>query len=62
MPVKCGGAPQKIMYLCEETWKNKNLDSNINFYTSVGNLFPNCPKYAEALKPIAKEKEINVHF
>ena len=62
MPVKCGGAPQKIMYLCEETWKKKNLDSNINFYTSVGNLFPNCPKYAAALKPIAKQKEINVHF
>jgi sulfide:quinone oxidoreductase len=21
MPIKCGGAPQKIMYLSEETWR-----------------------------------------
>ncbi len=25
MPIKCGGAPQKIMYLCEETWRKNGI-------------------------------------
>lgn len=25
MPIKCGGAPQKIMYLSEETWRNNGI-------------------------------------
>jgi hypothetical protein len=52
------------MYLSEETWRKGGLrdSSNISFYTSVGNMFPNCLKYADKLKVIAKEKDINVHF
>ena len=44
MPIKCGGAPQKIMYLSEETWRKNGVRENadIHFYTSVGNMFPNC--------------------
>lgn len=64
MPIKCGGAPQKMMYLSEETFcKNKVRDqTNVHFYTSVGNLFPNCTEYADALAPIAASKNIDVHF
>jgi sulfide:quinone oxidoreductase len=64
MPVKCGGAPQKIMYLSEETFRKNDVrnKTDLHFYTSVGNLFPNCAKYAAALKPIAAEKGVNVHF
>ena len=25
MPIKCGGAPQKIMYLSEETWRKRGV-------------------------------------
>ena len=64
MPVKCGGAPQKIMYLSEESWRKNGVRENcdIHFYTSVGNMFPNCKKFADALYPIAQEKNIDVHF
>jgi len=64
MPVKCGGAPQKIMYLSEETWRNNGVrdKADIHFYTCVGNMFPNCLKYADKLGQIVKEKDINVHF
>jgi len=42
MPIKCGGAPQKIMYLCEDTFRNNNVrdQTEVTFYTSVPNLFP----------------------
>lgn len=44
MPIKCGGAPQKIMYLSEETWRKNGVRKNcdVNFNTTAGNLFPNC--------------------
>jgi sulfide:quinone oxidoreductase len=44
MPIKCGGAPQKILYLSEETWRKKGIrnDCDITFETTAGNLFPNC--------------------
>ena len=52
------------MYLSEETFRtNKVRDqTDVHFYTSVGNLFPNCAKYAAALKPIAQAKNIDVHY
>jgi sulfide:quinone oxidoreductase len=55
MPIKCGGAPQKIMYLSEETWRKNGIKnkSKINYISTAGNLFPNCQKFADALKPIA---------
>ncbi len=64
MPIKCGGAPQKIMYLSEETWRKHGVrkDCDIHFYTSVGNMFPNCAKYADKLKVVASQKGINVHY
>ena len=64
MPIKCGGAPQKIMYLSEETFRNNGIRANcdVHFYTSVPNMFPNCEKFADALVPIAAGKSIDVHF
>lgn len=52
------------MYLSEETWRKNGhrKDCDIHFYTSVGNMFPNCAKYADKLKVIASDKNINVHF
>jgi sulfide:quinone oxidoreductase len=25
MPIKCGGAPQKILYLCDESWRKSKV-------------------------------------
>jgi len=64
MPIKCGGAPQKIMYLSEETWRKRGIrgDTNIHYYPTWPNMFPPCKKFADALLPIAESKNINSHF
>jgi NADPH-dependent 2,4-dienoyl-CoA reductase/sulfur reductase-like enzyme len=63
MPVKCGGAPQKIMYLSEDTWRKNKVRKNIDmhWYTSAGGMFP-VKKYGDALKPLAISKGIDLHF
>ena len=42
MPIKCGGAPQKILYLSESRWRElgrrKNID--VQFFTAIPLLFP----------------------
>jgi hypothetical protein len=52
------------MYLSEETFRKNGVrsDSEVHFYTTVPNLFPNCLTFADALKPIAASKNINVHL
>ena len=64
MPIKCGGAPQKIMYLCEETFRKNGVrdKTQIDFYTTVYNMFPNCLKYADKLAQIKDSKGITSHF
>ena len=63
-PIKCGGAPLKIMFLSEETFrKNRIRDSvKIEYYAATGNYFPPCKKFADALAPLATSKGISPHF
>lgn len=62
-PVKCAGAPQKIMYLAEDYWRktNRRSESNIIFMTALDKIF-SAPKYAERLMEIIKERGIHVNF
>lgn len=62
-PVKCAGAPQKIMYLSEEYLRKtgKRSDANFIFNTSLGVIF-GVKKYADALLKIIKERDIQVNF
>lgn len=64
MPIKCGGAPQKMMYLSEETFRRNGVrdQTDIHFYSSAGNMFPNCAKYADKLGKIKDSKGITSHF
>jgi sulfide:quinone oxidoreductase len=43
MPIKCGGAPQKIMYLSEETFRKNNVrnQSEVHWYTTIDKMFGN---------------------
>jgi hypothetical protein len=52
------------MYLCEETFRKNKVrqQTEVHFNTTVGNLFPNCQKFADALKPIAESKGIIVTY
>jgi sulfide:quinone oxidoreductase len=54
MPIKCGGAPQKVMYLSDATWRNKGIASDIHFYTSTPVMFPPCKKFSDPLLAIAE--------
>ncbi|XP_053573422.1 sulfide:quinone oxidoreductase, mitochondrial isoform X2 [Bombina bombina] len=62
-PVKCAGAPQKIMYLSEEYLRKtgKRKDAHIIFNTSLGAIF-GVKKYADALLEIIKERNIELNF
>lgn len=62
-PIKCAGAPQKIMYLAEEYFNKhgKRKNANIIFNTALGTIF-SAPKYASALRDVAESKNITVNY
>uniref|UniRef100_A0A5F9DR72 Sulfide:quinone oxidoreductase, mitochondrial n=1 Tax=Oryctolagus cuniculus TaxID=9986 RepID=A0A5F9DR72_RABIT len=62
-PVKCAGAPQKIMYLSEAYFRKtgKRSKANIIFNTSLGTIF-GVKKYAEALEEIIQERNLTVNY
>ncbi|XP_046931106.1 sulfide:quinone oxidoreductase, mitochondrial [Lynx rufus] len=62
-PVKCAGAPQKIMYLSEAYFRKtgKRSKANIIFNTSLGAIF-GVKKYAAALQEIIQERDLTVNY
>lgn len=64
MPVKCGGAPQKIMYLSESRWREQGVRDNIDiqYYSALSVMFPPCEKFSKSLDTIRQKKNIPVHF
>jgi NADPH-dependent 2,4-dienoyl-CoA reductase/sulfur reductase-like enzyme len=67
--VKCAGAPQKIMWLALDYWKNAGLykmgdsgsDINISFATGLPTMF-GVPKYAQALEKLRVERGVTGLF
>ncbi|KAI8851082.1 mitochondrial Sulfide:quinone oxidoreductase [Chytridium lagenaria] len=62
-PVKCAGAPQKIMYLAEEQFRASNIRSktDISFHSGMGKIF-SVDKYGSELTNICKERDIAVNL
>eukprot|EP01091_Cochliopodium_minus_P011839 TRINITY_DN345_c0_g1_i6.p1 TRINITY_DN345_c0_g1~~TRINITY_DN345_c0_g1_i6.p1 ORF type:complete len:421 (+),score=134.37 TRINITY_DN345_c0_g1_i6:49-1311(+) len=62
-PIKCAGAPQKIMYLAEDYWKTKGIrkDISIEFNTGMPSIFSS-PHYAASLLDLCKSRDISLHF
>ncbi|MBK8556708.1 MAG: NAD(P)/FAD-dependent oxidoreductase [Lewinellaceae bacterium] len=62
-PIKCGGAPQKIMYLASDYWRKQGLlgDVNVHFYSGGGIIF-GVPKYAATLNKVIERYHIATHF
>ena len=58
-PVKCGGGPQKIVYLCNDYWKKQGIKAAVSFHTAAPAIF-GVPYFAIALAAYAKSKGINV--
>jgi sulfide:quinone oxidoreductase len=62
-PIKCGGAPQKIMYLAEEAFRRQNVreKSTVHFFSGEAGIFK-VEKYKKALEVVIARKEIKATF
>jgi sulfide:quinone oxidoreductase len=60
-PIKCAGAPQKIMYLSKDVFDKKKIKYSIDYYMAQPAIF-SVPKYAKRLTEIAIGKGINLHY
>ena len=61
--VKCGGAPQKIMYLAEDHFRRSGVreKSQVIFASAQGSLFA-VEKYRKTLEKVAERKAIDLRF
>eukprot|EP00043_Microstomoeca_roanoka_P014600 m.144906 g.144906 ORF g.144906 m.144906 type:complete len:430 (-) comp16054_c0_seq1:3037-4326(-) len=62
-PIKCAGAPQKIMYLFEDHISRRGIrnQTNVTFMQGMPSIF-GIKKYADALTQICKERDIDVQL
>lgn len=62
-PIKCAGAPQKIMYLADDIFRKNGIRNNAKImFASAGKAIFGIPKFANALDVLIKEKGIETHF
>ncbi|OBY76976.1 pyridine nucleotide-disulfide oxidoreductase [Paenibacillus sp. KS1] len=62
-PIKCGGAPQKIMYLADDAFRQAGIRNKTNIIFASGNasIFA-VPKYAAALNRVIERKDIATKY
>lgn len=60
-PIKCGGAPQKIMYLAADYCRKNNIKANIQFRSAGGVIF-GVKKYADELLKVVANYGIELHL
>ena len=62
-PVKCGGAPHKIMYLATDYFRKHGLlpKSDVQYWSGGSRLFA-IPKYEKTLLEVVKRGNIKLHF
>jgi sulfide:quinone oxidoreductase len=62
-PVKCGGAPHKIMYLAADYFRKHRLQKRIKIeYWSGGTKLFGVSKYEKTLLEVVKRNNIDLHF
>ncbi|HRI08850.1 MAG TPA: FAD/NAD(P)-binding oxidoreductase, partial [Nannocystaceae bacterium] len=62
-PVKCGGAPQKIMWLAEHHFRRAGVRDKVNVvFASAGAKIFGVEKYAKTLSHLAQERHIDTRF
>ncbi|WP_353419124.1 type II sulfide:quinone oxidoreductase Sqr [Staphylococcus delphini] len=62
-PVKCGGAPMKIMYLAEDYFRKHDIRSRVNvIYETPKDALFDVEKYKTELEKIVEERDIIVNF
>ncbi len=62
-PIKCGGAPQKIMYLADDHFRKVGVrgNSTVTFASGMASIFA-VPKYAATLSRVIARKGIDARF
>lgn len=62
-PIKCGGAPQKIMYLAESHFRKAGVRKNTNIiFATPGTTIFAVPEIKKTLLEIVDKKDINLRF
>ena len=62
-PTKCGGAPQKVMYLTADYLRRKGLLKDVTIeFVSGGSMLFGVKKYAETLQKMVDKYGITLHF
>lgn len=60
-PIKCGGAPQKIMYLAADYFRKNGVNSQVEFWSGGTRVF-GVEKYENTLKKVIAHYGINTQF
>lgn len=62
-PIKCGGAPQKILYLAESTFRSRGVRAavDVHFYSGQPDSFT-VPHYARKLDELMLRRGITAHY
>lgn len=60
-PVKCGGAPQKVMYLSSDYFKKHHKGAQVSFWSGGTRVF-GVEKYEKTLKKVIQRYGIQTHF
>jgi sulfide:quinone oxidoreductase len=63
-PLKCGGAPQKIMYLADDIFQQKSgvgTQTKVMFCTAGTKIFA-VPEYAQVLEQVIQRRNITVNY
>ncbi len=62
-PIKCGGAPHKIMHLACDYWRKKGiLDKCDVHYVSGGGVLFGIKEYAKTLDEVVADNKVKTHF
>jgi sulfide:quinone oxidoreductase len=63
VPIKCAGAPQKIMYLAEEIFQKNGVRANSRVsFAAAGKVIFGVPTFAAPLMKVAARKNIDLKF
>lgn len=61
MPIKCAGAPQKVLYLAADEWRRRGVSAELHFYAAGPAMF-GVPYYAKALDGVIAGYGGTPHF
>lgn len=62
-PIKCGGAPQKIMYLAESYFRKSGVKNKTDIvFATAGTIIFGVPEIAKTLMEVVDRKDINLRF